>query len=479
MSKTIDTITSLEELQTRRNETVATIGSLRDKFHERGNKESGEPGKFEGEERSQWDAANADLEKIDARIKSLRDRDSIDDAWKRAQEQEQRDFRDKNKGGDINDPRNGQRGEVTPEDRWLAFQGWCRYQMDGEASREQRKAMKKVKLSGHRKRLKLRGLQTNEFRQLQQVAQNTHRTRLTRALEATETRTLSTSAATGGEFIPEGFIRQVEINMLAFSGVLQVADILRTAGGGDLPWPTFDDTSNKGRLIAESGAVATNVDPSTSSVVLGAYKFTSDCILVPYELLEDEDLAPNLPVILSGALGERLGRIKEQYYTTGTNSSQPQGIVTGASSGKTAASTTAITGDEVIQLMHSVDPAYRNGAAFMMHDSVVLALRLLKDGESQYLWQPGLQQGVPDRLLGFPVFTNQEMASTLAADAKVMLFGQLSKHKVREVNNMRLYRLEERYRDNDQDGFVAFTRGDSKLLDAGTAPVKYLQMASS
>jgi len=128
-------------------------------------------------------------------------------------------------------------------------------------------------------------------------------------------------------------------------------------------------------------------------------------------------------------------------------------------------------------MQHSVDPAYRNGAAWMMHDSILAAVRKLQDSQNRFYinFIDGLREGVPDRLLGSPIFINQSMASTQAQSAKIMLYGQLSKYKVRRVGAVRMYRLQERYRDNDQDGFVAFVRMDGKLLNAGVAPVKYLQ----
>ena len=115
----------------------------------------------------------------------------------------------------------------------------------------------------------------------------------------------------------------------------------------------------------------------------------------------------------------------------------------------------------------------------MMHDNIILALRKLKDSTNQYLWQPGLQAGAPDRLLGFPVAVNNNMASSMAANALTVLFGAFRKFVVREVRSIRYYRLEERYRDNDQTGFVAFHRYDSRVLDAGTNPIKVLKQAAS
>lgn len=292
-----------------------------------------------------------------------------------------------------------------------------------------------------------------------------------------EYRAQSTTAGAGGETIPQGFVDQWEFAMLAFGGVRQVADVIRTASGNALPWPTTNDTGNVGALLAENTQVSAQ-DISTSSVTFNAYKYTSKLVLVSHELIEDS--AFNISNELGRLLAERIARALNAAFTTGTGSSQPNGIVTAATVGVTAASTSAITTNELIDLMHSVDPAYRPGATWMMNDSTVAYIRKIVDGGSgtnQYMWQPGLQAGQPDRLLGFPIVVNQQMAS-IGSLAKPILFGLCSKYKIRDVASLRLLRLVERYADYDQEGFVAFSRHDGDLLDAGTNPVKVLQHPS-
>jgi HK97 family phage major capsid protein len=266
--------------------------------------------------------------------------------------------------------------------------------------------------------------------------------------------------------------------MLAYSGIMQVADIIRTSSGEPLVWPTVDDTDNTGELIQEAASIGSSVDPSFGSMTWFAHKFSSKAIKVPYELLEDS--AFDLPGILAGMLGERLGRVQNTKYTTGTGAGiEPRGIVTGAVAGVTAASATAIAFDEVIDLEHSLDPSRRRlpGVGYMFHDNILKALRKLKDGEGRYLWQAGANTGSPDTLNTYPYTINQDMASSIATTAVTMLFGQLSQYKVRQVNDVRFYRLTERYRDNDQDGFIAFIRGDGNILNAGDDPIRKLTQA--
>jgi HK97 family phage major capsid protein len=197
-------------------------------------------------------------------------------------------------------------------------------------------------------------------------------------------------------------------------------------------------------------------------------------VLVPFELLEDNSY--NLSSRLAQLLGTRLGRKSNAYWTTGTGSGQPNGIVTAASVGKTAAATGAVTWDEIMDLEHSVDPFYRAGAKFMFNDSVLNAVRLLKDGDSRYLFNPNVSTGRPDTVFGYPLVINQDMAD-MATTTKSILFGDLSKYTIRRVNGVRFKRFDELYAANDQVAFEAIIRIDGDLLDSGTDPVKVIQMA--
>ena len=160
------------------------------------------------------------------------------------------------------------------------------------------------------------------------------------------------------------------------------------------------------------------------------------------ELLQDS--AFNLASELGRILGERLARIQNEHATVGTGSNQPKGILTAAVEGVVSAAPDAIAPDELLDLIHSIDPAYRPGATFLLHDNTVLALRKLKDAEGRYIWQPGMTTDAPDRIFNFPLVVNQDMPGAFAAGEKTVLFGQLKKFKIREVAGVRLRRLVER-----------------------------------
>jgi HK97 family phage major capsid protein len=190
-----------------------------------------------------------------------------------------------------------------------------------------------------------------------------------------------------------------------------------------------------------------------------------------------QDSAIDLESFIGGALGERIARILNTHFTTGDNSSKPQGI-TASGAGVTAAAVAAITYSELLDLQHSVDPSYRGNAKFMMHDTTFKAVRKLVDDQNRPIFQPDISAASPGTLLGSPIVINQDCA-TLAASAKAIFFGDFSKYIIRDVQDFTLLRLEERYADYHQVGFVGFSRHDGRILDAGTDPIKHMVMAAS
>lgn len=282
--------------------------------------------------------------------------------------------------------------------------------------------------------------------------------------------------ADGGYLVPQGFMAELVRSLKAWGPMLDpgVTRFLNTAAGNTIPWPTMDDTSNTGALIAENAQVSL-AEMAFGTKMLEAYKYTSGVVLVSSELLQDSAL--DVEAIVRDAMAERIGRIANLHLTTGDGSAKPHGIVAAAGAGATAASATAISFDDIIELYHSVDPAYRADPScrFMFNDGTLKALRKLKDGEGEYIWQPAnVSLGQPDTILNQPYSINQAMAS-IATGNKTIAFGAFNRYVVRRVNEFSIRRLVERYADYDQTGFIGFTRLDGELLDA--AAVKVLTQA--
>ncbi|CAB4196224.1 COG4653 Predicted phage phi-C31 gp36 major capsid-like protein [uncultured Caudovirales phage] len=279
------------------------------------------------------------------------------------------------------------------------------------------------------------------------------------------------SGSAGGYTVPDSFYGQVISAELAFGGMINVAQIIDTDSGSPLQIPTDNDTSNEGAILGENVQTGAQ-DVSFGSVTLNAQTYSSKLVLVSNQLLQDSGFDMNS--FLSGKLGERLARIVNRHCTVGTGASQPTGVVAASTLGITSASATVPTFDEIVfDLVHSVDPAYRQNATYMFNDATLKYLRKLKDGEGEYLWSTSVMEREPDTLAGKKYTINQHMAS-IGSTNKSVLFGDFKKYFIRRVRGVQVLRLTERYADYNQVGFLAFQRVDGQLVDAGTHPIKHL-----
>lgn len=457
---------------------------------------AGTSDKWNAEDESKWAEINKTYDELRGQKEKIEEAAAIQTraASVEAYEAEQRS----SFGVRPNDSGDRRDDASTEEDLGLSFQAWATGGQR-DITERQAQAVERTGFPVHRGviDLDIRGdaygsrgwAAPSRIQQIQQIMRCSHpsmaamridewRSRQIESMHRNEKRALSVGTTTAGGFtVPEGFVNQLEISLLAFGGMMQVAEIMDTATGNDLPWPTVNDTGNEGEIIAEGGSIGSSVDPVFGQIIFKAYKFSSKLIQISTELLEDS--AFNMASLLGGFIGTRIGRHGNNKFTLGSGSSEPTGIVTAASVGVTTTTNAALEDVDVVELVHSVDPAYRVGPSvgFMMHDNIILEVRKLKDANDQFIWRAGLELGTPDRLLGYPVTVNQNMASALATTAKIMVFGDLSKYKIRRVRSIRLRRLDELYAANDQVGFVGFIRMDGNLLDAGTDPIKLMDMA--
>jgi HK97 family phage major capsid protein len=291
---------------------------------------------------------------------------------------------------------------------------------------------------------------------------------------------LQSTTTTGGYTVADEAMRELEIALLAYGGMRSVATVMRTATGGPLPIPTTNDTANKGEIIGEN-TTSNELEMTFGQLVLDAWKYSSKYILASIEFLQDTSINAN--AFLGNALGTRIARITNDHFTTGTGS-QPNGIVTAStSSAITTAAAQTITYDNLVDVEHSVDPAYRVGGRWMMHDSALKVMKKIKvlqysgDTTGTPLWVPGLAAGAPDTILGYPYTINQSMAA-MGAGTKSVIFGDLSKYIIRDVRDVTVVRLDELFALLGQVAFLALSRHDGDLLNAGTNPVKHLIQGS-
>ena len=279
----------------------------------------------------------------------------------------------------------------------------------------------------------------------------------------------------GGFLVPQEFSNELDV-ATAFTGeVERLAKKLNTASGGLLDYPTLNDTATDANLIGEASAVTVQ-DMTFGNKQLSAYNYSS-LVKVSQQLLQDS--AFDLNAFLVEAMGERIARATNAAFTTGTGSSQPQGIVTGSALGNTAAGATAITADDILDLIYSIDPSYRNkpGFGLMAHDNIIAAVRALGLGSANDfpIFIPSMEVGQPDRIFGVPVYVNNDMQSSIATGTKTMVAADFSQFVVRNAGGIQMLRLNERFADELEVGFVSWKRSDSKVLNS--AAVKHLIQA--
>lgn len=286
-----------------------------------------------------------------------------------------------------------------------------------------------------------------------------------------EERDNTTSGSAGGYTVPQGFLAELNIRRVLFNPMREHARVIQTEQGNALPLPATDDSSNTGSLVAE-GTASSATDVTFSQVTLSAYTYRT-LIKASNELLRDTGI--DIQSYLAQLMGDRIGRSEASAFAVGTGSSQPQGFVTGASTGVTAASATAITINEVVGLINSLDAAYHPNAKFAMHQSVWYYLLKLQDTLGRNLIPMNYGDPTDRRLMGFPVILNNAMASSIATTAKTIAFGDFQQFYIRDAGPLEIRRLDERFADAYETGFLAVGRRDSKVVQ--TNAIKLLVQA--
>lgn len=298
-----------------------------------------------------------------------------------------------------------------------------------------------------------------------------------------EQRALATSqGSSGGYLVPKDMLPDLEKQLAIWGPMLDgdnVSTVLRTESGNTMTLPAVDYTDERGNLKAENGEVLDDgsKDPQFTEKQLDAYVYPSGIVRVSLEMLEDS--AWDMESLLDELFGESLGRTGNEVLTIGDGNNKPNGILNAAQSGKTANAQTAITGDELIDLQHSVNAAYRKSpkCLWQFNDTTLAVLRKLKDNDGNYIWQAAnMQSGEPAQLLGHRYEINPAIPD-IAAGATPVLFGDHSKYYVRRAGGPRMVRFGEKYMNQMQVGFMSFIRIDGECRN--TSAIKKLTMAAA
>lgn len=264
--------------------------------------------------------------------------------------------------------------------------------------------------------------------------------------------------ADGGYLVPEDFERDIVTALEEENVIRSLAKVITTQHERKIPIATGHSTA---QWTAENAAY-TESNPTFGQKQIDAFKLT-DLARVSVELLQDS--AFDIEDYLMKEFARAFGIAEEEAFCVGTGTNQPTGIFTanGGTVGVTAAANNAITADELISLVYALKSPYRRNAKFLMNDATISAIRKLKDQNGAYLWQPSLQAGQPDRLLGYDLYTSPYVP-TMAAGALTVAFGDFKNYWIGDRAGRTVQRLNELYATNGQIGYVATERVDGKVI---------------
>ena len=264
--------------------------------------------------------------------------------------------------------------------------------------------------------------------------------------------------ADGGYLVPEEFERDIVRGIDETNIIRSIAKVITTANDRKIPIAVGHSVAT---WTAENAAY-TESNPTFGQKQIDAFKLT-DLVRVSIELLQDA--AFDIEGYIIKEFSYAFGVAEEQAFCVGTGVNQPTGIFTadGGEIGVTAGSATAVTIDDVINLVYSLKAPYRKNAKFLMNEATVSLIRKLKDGNGNYLWQPSVQAGQPDKILGYDVFTTP-FAPTIAGGALAIAFGDFSNYWIGDRGGRTVQRLNELYATNGQVGYVATERVDGKVI---------------
>lgn len=287
----------------------------------------------------------------------------------------------------------------------------------------------------------------------------------------------TTTTTEGGYTVPSEVASMVIDKLKAYGGMREVASILTTATGVAMNWPTSDGTADVGAIVGQNTAVSA-ADITFGTIGLNPFYYTSNKIALPLELIQDS--AVDIIGYVVDRLATRIARIQNTHFTTGAGTTLPDGVIPKAGTGKTGTTgqTLTVIYDDLVDLKHSVNRAYRSNARFMMNDLSVAVVSKIKDTTGRPIWVPSVSQGVPDTLLGYPMAINDDVA-VMAANAKSIAFGDFSKYTIRDVAGTTTLRRfdDSAFALSNQVGFCGWTRSGGNLLDPAAVKV-YINSAT-
>lgn len=385
------------------------------------------------EEEGQWEAINTNLDGLDKRLQALFDADKREQRAAELRSDIDKFIRPED------DPNDGDQGSRAYEE---VLEAELRALLSGES----RKAIEFAPPAGS----------TRDLRELRAIAKS--------------------SQSAGGALVPTTFYDDLLVYLFETAVLLDAgAKLIETDTGENMDFPRVTGLSTATQ-VAELGTITAS-NPTFGKLTLGAWKYTT-IVEASKEMVQDPgvDLLGFIAEESGTAVGEAFGA----KLINGAGTTEPQGIITGASAGVTGGTGQAgvPTADELIALFYSVISKYRNRptAAWLLNDTTVGKIRRLKDNNGDYIWTAGLN-GAPDTILGKSIYTDPNMPAA-ALNAKSVVFGDISRYYVRKVTGIRFERSDDALFYSDGVAFKAVIRGDGGVADPTGALKTYVGGAS-
>lgn len=275
----------------------------------------------------------------------------------------------------------------------------------------------------------------------------------------------------GGYLVPEEWEPKLQKKLEENNVMRQLCHRIKTEGTHNIPIKTSDPTA----AWMDEGEALTFSDPAFGNITLDAYKLGAGCKITE-ELLADN--AYNIEDEVITLLADAIAKKEEDAFLNGNGTKKPTGILDGTN-GATQIETTSFKADDVIDLVYAVKKPYRKNGKFLCNDKTVALLRKMKDGNQQYLWQPSLVAGEPDRLLGYPVYTSPYFPE-LTDNKALIAFGDFNKaYWIGDRGQRSFQRLNEVFAVNGMIGLMTKQRVDGKVVDNEAVKILVKKAAQS
>lgn len=323
--------------------------------------------------------------------------------------------------------------------------------MDNEMNQPMNSAIVTKPSSEERKEDKKRGRASDEYRKDMLRAIRSNFKQVTDILqEGVDT--------DGGYLVPEEYDRRL-IDVLNENNIMRTLGTRITTSG--LHRITLTATKPAALWVEEGGKIPF-ADATFGQITIDAFKLAVG-IKVTNELLYDSVFP--LENYIIEQFGKALGNAEEDAFLNGDGNKKPLGLFSKDGGAISDVTTTgaSISADDIINLIYALSRPYRQNAKFIMNDSTISNIRKLKDGNGNYMWQPSIKEGEPDRLLGYPIYTSP-YAPVLAAGKPVIAFGDFSYYNIADRGTRSIQELSELYAETDTTGFIAKERVDGKLI---------------